>query len=80
MSKRHDAVFDDVLSGLGEEAAADVRERPTNQFLRRSSALAERASGASSRRRCAGSTRRVAACGRVIIAATICSMSITAPT
>lgn len=46
MSKRHDAVFDDVLSGLGEDAGAEIRDRPTNRFLRRSSALAERASGA----------------------------------
>ena len=49
MSKRHDALFDDVLRGLGEagaETGAETAERPTNRFLRRSSALAERASGA----------------------------------
>ncbi len=52
MSKRHDAVFDDVLSGLGDKPGAagqggqsQGRERSENRFLRRSSALAERASG-----------------------------------
>jgi ParB family transcriptional regulator, chromosome partitioning protein len=49
MSKRHDALFDDVLRGIGDEArmeaGAEVAERPGNRFLRRSSALAERASG-----------------------------------
>jgi ParB family chromosome partitioning protein len=48
MSKRHDALFDalsgDVLSGLGESGAG-AAARPANRFLRRSSALAERASG-----------------------------------
>jgi ParB family chromosome partitioning protein len=43
MSKRHDALFDHVLSGIGEDT--EVRERPSNRFLRRSSALAERAAG-----------------------------------
>ena len=49
MSKRHEALFDEVLSGLGEaatEAEVGTAERPSNRFLRRSSALAERASGA----------------------------------
>jgi ParB family transcriptional regulator, chromosome partitioning protein len=49
MSKRHDALFDDVLRGLGDTRSgdeADRPERPSNRFLRRSSALAERASGA----------------------------------
>jgi ParB family transcriptional regulator, chromosome partitioning protein len=55
MSKRHDALFDDVLSGLGagtqalEDAGQDAgqagAERPANRFRRRSSALAEHASG-----------------------------------
>ena len=45
MSKRHDAVFDDVLSGLGAPDAKTALPRE-NRFLRRSSALAERASGA----------------------------------
>lgn len=59
MSKRHAALFDDLLNGLGEADSAalpagrDVPEdsgadpaRASNRFLRRSSALAERASGA----------------------------------
>lgn len=44
MSKRHDAILDEVLRGLSD--GADRPERPANRFLRRSSALAERASGA----------------------------------
>lgn len=45
MNKRHDAIFDDVLSGLGESESKSASARE-NRFLRRSSALAERASGA----------------------------------
>ena len=56
MTKRHDALFDDVLSGLGDEAPAPAetagkapgkpRGGPKeNRFLRRSNALADRAAG-----------------------------------
>jgi ParB family chromosome partitioning protein len=44
MSKRHDALFDEVVSGLETKSARPPRD--TNRFLRRSSALAEHASGA----------------------------------
>lgn len=40
MSKRHDAVFDDVLSGLGE-ADANPKDRGGTRFLKRSNALSE---------------------------------------
>lgn len=57
MSKRHDALFADVLRGLGDadetggeeggrEVGREVGRAERNRFLRRSSALAERASGA----------------------------------
>jgi ParB family chromosome partitioning protein len=45
MSKRHDAIFDDVLSDLGAPETKSALPRE-NRFLRRSAALAERASGA----------------------------------
>ena len=44
MSKRHDALFDDVLSGLETKSASPARGG--QRYLRRSSALAERAAGA----------------------------------
>ncbi|MGR3804126.1 ParB/RepB/Spo0J family partition protein [Marinibacterium profundimaris] len=44
MSKKHDAVFDDVLAGLGEEAKP-ARDRSGARFLKRSNTMAEQASG-----------------------------------
>lgn len=44
MSKRHDAVFDDVLSGLDQGRSA-AEDRGATRFLKRSTALGERASG-----------------------------------
>tara|TARA_R110002020_G_scaffold77450_2_gene195452 strand:- start:124 stop:1086 length:963 start_codon:yes stop_codon:yes gene_type:complete len=43
LSKRHDAVFDDVLKGIG--AAAPARDRSGARFLKRSTTMAEQASG-----------------------------------
>ncbi len=43
MSKRHDAVFDDVLKDLGEDAPK--RDRSGARFLKRSNTMAEQASG-----------------------------------
>ncbi|ARE42318.1 Chromosome (plasmid) partitioning protein ParB (plasmid) [Rhodovulum sp. P5] len=43
MSKRHDAIFDDVLKGI--EADAPARDKGPARFLKRSSALAEQAGG-----------------------------------
>lgn len=43
MSKRHDAVFDDVLKDLGEGAPA--RDRSGARFLKRSNTMAEQATG-----------------------------------
>ncbi|GIT93251.1 hypothetical protein JANAI62_37050 [Jannaschia pagri] len=43
MSKKHSAVFDDVLSGLGDEAVP--RDRAGARFLQRSNRVAERLSG-----------------------------------
>ena len=43
MSKRHDAVFDDVLKDLGE--AAPTRDRAGARFLKRSNSMAEHVSG-----------------------------------
>ena len=40
MSKRHDAIFDDVLSGLGDNAAKP-EDRGGARFLKRSNALSE---------------------------------------
>ena len=49
MSKRHDSLIDDVLSGLGAPDTlpreTETQGRHENRFLRRSSALAERTSG-----------------------------------
>ena len=46
MSKKHDAVFDDVLSGLDGPKKVDKAPAPDRtRFLRRSTALGERASG-----------------------------------
>ena len=44
MSKRHDAVFDDVLKDLGDTAPA--RDRGGARFLKRSNTMAEQAGGA----------------------------------
>lgn len=47
MSKRHDRLFDDVMSGFDTAARKDAEgSRTENRFLRRSSGLAERAGGA----------------------------------
>lgn len=50
MSKRHDALFDDVLQGLETKGAAAPNTVPAprggQRYLRRSNALAERAAGA----------------------------------
>ena len=43
MSKRHDAVFDDVLKDLGDGKPA--RDRSAARFLKRSNTMAEQASG-----------------------------------
>ncbi|QFT61088.1 Chromosome-partitioning protein Spo0J (plasmid) [Sulfitobacter sp. THAF37] len=43
MSKRHDAVFDDVLKDLGDESPA--RDRSGARFLKRSNTMAEQAGG-----------------------------------
>lgn len=43
MSKRHDAVFDDVLSGL--PAGKKAEDRASARFLKRSNTMAEQASG-----------------------------------
>jgi ParB family chromosome partitioning protein len=43
VSKRHDAVFDDVLKDLGEDAPK--RDRSGARFLKRSNTMAEQASG-----------------------------------
>jgi len=43
VSKRHDAVFDDVLKDLGE--AAPARDRGGARFLKRSTTMAEQAAG-----------------------------------
>ena len=44
MSKKHDAVFDDILAGLGEDAAP-TRDRAGARFLKRSNSMAEQVSG-----------------------------------
>ena len=41
MSKRHDAIFEDVLKDLGKEAAPSDEDRGATRFLRRSNALAD---------------------------------------
>ena len=41
MSKRHDAIFEDVLKGLNKDAAPGEDDRGGTRFLRRSNALAE---------------------------------------
>lgn len=41
MSKRHDALFDDVLKGLTKDATASEDDRGATRFLRRSNALAD---------------------------------------
>jgi ParB family chromosome partitioning protein len=43
MSKKHDAIFDDVLSGL--DAPAPTNERAGARFLKRSTSIGERMSG-----------------------------------
>lgn len=43
MSKRHDAIFDDVIRNLGEDAPAS--ERGGARFLKRSTSMAEQAAG-----------------------------------
>lgn len=43
MSKKHDAVFDDVLSGL--DSPAPTTDRPGARFLKRSTSIGERMSG-----------------------------------
>ena len=43
MSKKHDAIFDDVLSGL--DAPAPTTERTSARFLKRSTTIGERMSG-----------------------------------
>ena len=47
MSKKHDAIFDDVLSGLGQGArvAKPEKDRSSNRFLNRGNALGEKLSG-----------------------------------
>lgn len=44
MTKKHDAVFDDVLAGLGDEAKP-ARDRSGTRFLKRSNTMAEQAAG-----------------------------------
>jgi ParB family transcriptional regulator, chromosome partitioning protein len=41
VSKRHDAIFEDVLKDLGKEAAPSDEDRGATRFLRRSNALAD---------------------------------------
>lgn len=41
MSKRHDAIFEDVLKDLGKDAAPSDEDRGATRFLRRSNALAD---------------------------------------
>ena len=41
MSKRHDAIFEDVLKGLTKDAAQADEDRGATRFLRRSNALAD---------------------------------------
>lgn len=41
MSKRHDAIFEDVLKDLNKDAAQGEDDRGGTRFLRRSNALAE---------------------------------------
>lgn len=41
MSKRHDAIFEDVLKDLNKEAAPAEEDRGATRFLRRSNALAD---------------------------------------
>lgn len=41
MSKRHDAIFEDVLKDLGKEASPSDEDRGATRFLRRSNALAD---------------------------------------
>lgn len=47
MSRKHDAIFDDVLSGLGQGArvAKPEKDRSANRFLNRGNALGEKLSG-----------------------------------
>lgn len=44
MSKKHDSVFDDVLSSFGE-APGDAQPKPGSRFLKRSTAIADRLTG-----------------------------------
>lgn len=44
MSKKHDAVFDDVLSGL-DDGAGEAEARVQTRFLKRSTALADQTAG-----------------------------------
>lgn len=45
MSKKHDAVFDDVLSGLGNAKRSTKPEKTSNRFLKRGTALSEKIAG-----------------------------------
>ncbi|MEP4199170.1 MAG: ParB/RepB/Spo0J family partition protein [Aliishimia sp.] len=45
MSKKHDAIFDDVLSGLDAPAPSRDEDRGAARFLKRSTALGDRLSG-----------------------------------
>lgn len=45
MSKKHDAVFDDVLSGIGNTPRAEKKDRGAGRFLKRGNAIGEKLSG-----------------------------------
>ncbi len=45
MTKKHDAVYDDILGGLDERPEAPRAERDRNRFLKRGTALGDKLSG-----------------------------------
>ena len=45
MTKKHDQIFDDVLSGMGAEQRASKKDRGAGRFLKRGNALGDKLSG-----------------------------------
>ena len=45
MTKKHDAIFDDVLSGMGAEQRAEKKDRSASRFLKRGNAIGDKLGG-----------------------------------
>ncbi|MEE2946003.1 MAG: ParB/RepB/Spo0J family partition protein [Pseudomonadota bacterium] len=45
MTKKHDAIFDDVLSGIGSEKTTAKKDRGAGRFLKRGNAIGDKLSG-----------------------------------